>query len=919
MTDLDLEKYDHSTIESAIYANWEKEGYFRPEILKELGLIDAQSPRYCITLPLPNVTGQLHLGHAITISLEDLMTRYNRMLHKETLFIPGTDHAGIATQNVVERELLKQGIKRKELGREKFIDKVWEWKDKSHARITKQSKSLGISCDWTREHFTLDPDLSKAVREAFYRLYHKGLIYRGEYLVNWCPGRCESAISDLETESVDEAGHLWYIKYPVVTPEWKGPQGEWGSGQWAKGAKKYITVATTRPETLLGDAAVATHKTHKEYGKFIGKNAILPATGRKIPIITDQHVDPEFGTGAVKITPAHDPNDFEVGQRHKLEFITILDKKARILPSISEKYGKMDRYACRDAIVADIEKEGLLVKVEPHAHAVGHCSRCDTTIEPMVSIQWFVKTKPLAEAAIAKVKEGETLILPKREENRFYYWMSNIHDWCISRQLWWGHRIPVWFCQEKNCGEQICPAPDIDEVLECPKCHSSKVTQDEDVLDTWFSSGLWPYSTLGWPNTDSPDYQRFYPTDTRETGYDILFFWVARELMMGIELTGQVPYKTVYLHGLIRDNKGKKISKSMENVEQYDPLLIIDKLGADSLRYVLISNSVPGLDTNLDPRNLEAAHRFCNKIWQASRYVLSNITEEDQLKPIGELDPTLFQFSDRWILSRLNHVIQDVTAYMEAYDYLKAARELKNFFWGEFCDWYIEMSKIHLYNEAHTEKYVQQSVLLHVLDSFYRLIHPIMPFITEKLWQALPEYLKKGPSIMVAKWPQVTPEFLDTDVEHSFQVISEYVREIRRVKHDFGIPLKSLVPIQIELGASANVFEVGQIEFQAMANIDPDQLVISKKIKVPDQAAHIVLHGITAYIPLHGIIDLEAEKARMQKKIAKVEKQIEKISKKLSGDFSQRAPKELVDKEKEKLTDAEHKKAQMNDQLKMIS
>ena len=905
--------YDHQTIEKELYEWWEKKGFFQPEKAKELGLVKADDPSYCITLPLPNVTGQLHLGHAITISLEDLMTRFNRMQHKETLFIPGTDHAGIATQNVVERELLKQGIKRKDLGREKFIEKVWEWKDQYHARITKQSKSLGISCDWSREHFTLDPDLSKAVREAFYRFYKKGLIYRGEYMVNWCPGRCESAISDLETDAVDEQGHLWYIKYPIQTENWDGPSDKWGSGNWAKGADQYIMVATTRPETLLGDSAIATHTKHSEYGTLIGKYAILPAVGRKVAIITDEHVDPEFGTGAVKITPAHDPNDFEVGQRHKLEYITVMDHKSRMLPDFCDLYTGMDRYDCRKAIVADLEKEGLLVKVEPHTHAVGHCSRCHTTIEPRVSIQWFVKTKKLAEAAIEKVKSKETIIMPEREEHRFYHWMGNIRDWCISRQLWWGHQIPVWYC--KDCGEQICPEPHINEVTECPKCKSHTIERDPDVLDTWFSSGLWPFSTLGWPNTESPDFKRFYPTTTRETGYDILFFWVAREMMMGIELTGKSPYKYVYLHGLIRDEKGKKISKSMEDVDKYDPLLIIDKQGADSLRYVLISNSVPGMDTNLDTRNLDAAHRFCNKIWQASRYVLSNIHEEDTIPTLADIDYDQLQFSDKWILSRLNGLIENISKYMEEFDFLRASRELKTFFWSEFCDWYIELSKIHLYDERNENTNIQKSVLLHVLDTSYRLMHPIMPYLTEKLWQALPEQYHKVPTIMFAKWPEARKQYIKEDIEQSFTVISEFIREIRRVKHDFGVSLGMQVPLLIELGETPNVFALGQREFIEMAKIDPAKLSIAKKIDAPKQSAKIVLHNIAGYIPLAGMIDLEKEKERVTKQLEKVEKFIQKINKKLNSDFAKRAPKELIDKENEKLEEYKHKKAEMEEQL----
>ena len=912
----DLNKtYDHRKIEKELYEWWEKEGFFTPEKSKELNISNENSERFCITIPLPNVTGQLHLGHAITISLEDLMTRYERMRQKETLYIPGTDHAGIATQNVVERELLKEGIKRKEIGREKFVEKVWEWKDFYHARITEQSKSLGISADWTREHFTLDPDLSKAVREAFYRLYHKGLIYRGEYLVNWCP-RCESAISDLETESEEKPSFLWYIKYPIQTNSWQGPKHPWASGKWAEGAKEFIIVATTRPETLLGDSALATIDSHPQYAKYITKNAVLPAVGRKIPIIADELVDPEFGTGALKITPAHDPTDFEIGKRHDLEFINIFNDNAKILPGFVEAYTGLDRYECREQIIKDLEKEGLLDKTEPYAHSVGHCQRCHTVIEPRMSIQWFVKTQPLAKATMDKVKKGDTKIIPHREEQRFFQWMENIHDWCISRQLWWGHRIPVWYCDE--CEVEFCPEPYINNIESCPKCGSSKVYQDEDVLDTWFSSSLWPFSTLGWPNIEHPDYLRFYPTNTRETGYDILFFWVAREMMMGIELTGQVPYNFVYLHGLIRDEKGKKISKSMENIDEYDPLLIIKKDGADSLRYVLISNSVPGLDTNLDPKNIDVAHKYCNKIWQASRYVLNNINPDDKILMIEELDLTKLQFPDKWILSRLNSIIQVVQEHMDNYDYLQMTREIKSFFWSEFCDWYIEMSKLFLYDEEYQNKYIQKSILLHVLDTFYRLIHPVMPFVTEKLWQALPEIFKNVPTIMYASWPNVNSSLIDENVEESFLLMEEFVREIRRVKHDFDIPLKTLVPLYIETDSYRQLFELNKKELIKMAYIDENNFKIESKITPPPQAARIVLRGIPAFIPLKGMIDFEKQKARVKSFLVKTVKQIKIIEKKLNSQFSKRAPIELVEKEKQKLSELKIKVEQLEDQLKIL-
>ncbi|MHA2331479.1 MAG: valine--tRNA ligase [Candidatus Hodarchaeales archaeon] len=908
--------YDHNFHEKRIYEWWEKEGYFKPEKMIELGLISKDEPRYCITIPLPNVTGALHLGHAITISIEDLMTRYNRMRQKETLFMPGTDHAGIATQNVVERELLKQGIKRKELGREKFVEKVWEHKDYYHSRITEQSKSMGMSSDWGRERFTLDEQCSRAVREAFYRLYQKGLIYRGKYIVNWCPGRCESAISDLETELHEKQSHLWYIKYPVATDKWKNPTDKWGSGNWAKGANKFVTVATTRPETLVGDTAVATIKSHEKFGKLMGMRAILPVNGRDIPIISDKLVDPEFGTGAVKITPGHDPNDFLIGQRHNLEVISVIDDKARMISEHSGKYVGLDRFECREAIVEDLEKEGLLVKVEPHVHSEPHCQRCHTLIEPRVSIQWFVKTKPIAEAAMEKVHNKETIIIPDREKQRFFHWMENIHDWCISRQLWWGHQIPIWYCDD--CGKEICPEPRINEVIECPVCKSSKVKRDPDVLDTWFSSGLWTFSTMGWPNTDHPDYKRFYPTDTRETGYDILFFWVAREMMLGIELTGKTPYKTVYLHGLIRNDKGLKISKSMENIDDYDPLHIIKKHGVDSLRYVLIANSVPGLDMNLDPRQIDAAHRFCNKIWQSTRFVLSHIQENDELLKIDEKIIKDLQHPDRWIISRLNHVVKTVNHHMESYKYLKATREIKNFYWNEFCDWYIEITKIRLYGSDDSAKTVPKAVLLQVLGTCLKLLHPIIPHITEELWQALPEQIKQGPALIVAQWPYHNEQLIDEQLEEEFSLLIVFIREIRRVREDFNVNLNQNIPLQIKVDQEDDFVEKVKETIIRLAKIDQDKLTISTELVAPKRAARIILKSITAYVPLEELVDIEMEKIRISKRLQKVEKQIQQVSNKISGPFSQKAPPEIVEREKNRLEELQSKLSQYNEQLQIL-
>jgi valyl-tRNA synthetase len=907
--------YDPSGFEDQIYEFWESNGYFRPETQIELGLVDRKtSPRFCITIPLPNVTGSLHQGHAMTIAIEDLMTRFARMQQKETLFMPGTDHAGIATQNVVERELLKQGIERKELGREKFVEKVWEWKEIYHARITEQSKKMGMSSDWIRERFTLDEICARAVREAFYRLYQKGLIYRGEYMVNWCP-RCESAISDLETEPKDTASHLWYIKYPIKTATWKGPSSNWGSGSWANGAIEFIVVATTRPETLLGDTAVATTPNHKKYAKFIGQKAILPVIGREIPIFSDEYVDPEVGTGALKVTPGHDPNDFEMGLRHNLDVVTVLDEKAHLLPHVSGPYAGMKREEGRKAIVKDLEKEGLLIEVEPYVHTEPHCQRCSTVIEPRVSIQWFVKTKPLAEAAMDKVRKMETTIIPKREERRFFQWMENIRDWCISRQLWWGHRIPIWYCED--CSEEICPSPDVDELSECPNCGSYNLVKEEDVLDTWFSSGLWPFSTLHWPDTLHPDFQRFYPTDTRETGYDILFFWVAREMMLGIELTGETPYKTVYLHGIIRDDRGRKISKSMEDVEIYDPLHIIKEYGADCLRFVLISNTIPGIDINLDPRQFDAAHRFANKIWQSAKYVLSHVSQKEAFPTFDEIAPNL-RYADRWILSRLNQVIRSVSTSMEEMDYLKAAREIKNFYWSEFCDWYLEISKIRLHGSDEDAKVSPKLILLHVLDTTLRLLHPIMPFVTEKLWQQLPSSYRNGSALIVAEWPKYNDKLINLEIEEQFILSMGLVREIRRIRADFNVNLVAKIPFLINPGNYSAVFEQTQNEIVALAKLDPKKLVKTSSLDPPQRAARVVLSGITAYVPLEDIVDLEKEKHRIKNKLGKLNEDISTTTTKLSGPFGKRAPSEIVEREKEKLLELETKRTQLEDQLRIL-
>ncbi len=904
MSDKLAKTYNPKEHEERIYRWWEEQGYFRPEKQVELGLVTEDGPRWCITMPPPNVTGALHLGHAMTASVEDLMTRYYRMRGFQTLFLPGVDHAGIATQNVVERELRKEGLTRHDLGREAFVARVWQWKEAYHRRITEQHRKLGVSCDWERERFTLDPGLSHAVRTAFVRLYKKGLIYRGTYLINWCP-RCESALSDLEVIPDERQGHLWYIRYPIVNEDWPGPQGEWGSGEWAAGATEFIEMATTRPETILGDTAVAVHPNDERWQHLIGKTAILPAIGRPIPIIADEVVDPAFGTGAVKVTPAHDPTDNEIGIRHGLEAPNIMTDTAR-MNDLAGPYAGQERFECRRNIVADFEKEGLLVKVESYSHAVGTCQRCHTDIEPRIYTQWFVNVRPLAEAAMEAVRSGATTIIPEREERRFFHWMENIRPWCISRQLWWGHRIPVWYCDD--CGEQTC---ELEDPTVCAHCGSPHIHQDEDVLDTWFSSGLWPFSTLGWPDEDAPDFRRYYPTDMRETGYDILFFWVAREMMLGIEMTGQTPYATVYLHGLVRNEEGKKISKSMGNIEEYDPLNIIEKYGSDALRYTLLTSSTPGLDMNLDPRRLEGARNFTNKIWQAARFVLGHLGDEEP--HAGPLT-----LPDRWILSRLNRLIQSVTRLFESHQYGEAGRQINEFLWGEFCDWYIEASKVRLYDET-ADRQTPQAVLVRVLEAGLRLLHPYMPFVTEAIWQALPEWAKEGGALMMARWPEAEESLLDDEAERRMALVMGLVRAVRNRRAEYNVTPGKRIPALIAAGEEAEWLDAQRPLLSSLAKLDAANLTVAAAVEPPSQAATVVVGETVCYLPLAALVDLEAERARLSKELAAIEGRIARSENLLAGEFAQKAPPHIVQRERDKLADLQAEREKLAERLRDLS
>jgi len=913
--------YNPHAVEKRLYDWWEKQGYFRPETQFEKGLASRDQEPFVISMPPPNVTGALHLGHAITASIEDLMIRYHRMRGEPTLWVPGEDHASIAAQWVLEKELAKEGLTRHDLGREGFLERMWEWMRKYRHIIADQHRRLGASCDWTRERFTMDPDLSRAVREAFVRLHKKGLIYRGDYMVNWCP-RCTTAISDLEVIHREEATHLWYVRYPLRNEEWRCcAGGGWGSGRWAEGATEYITVATTRPETILGDSAVAVHPDDQRYQHLVGRTAILPALGRPIPIIADEAVDPEFGTGAVKVTPAHDPTDYEIGQRHNLPAINVLTDTGRMNEEAGP-YAGQDRYECRRNLVADLEREGLLVKIEDYEHALGHCERCDTVIEPRISTQWFVKIKPLAEAALAAVRDGRIRIVPERFTKVYYNWLENIRDWCISRQLWWGHRIPVWYCDD--CGETSVTA---EEALDaCQQCGSRNIHQDEDVLDTWFSSALWPFSTLGWPD-DTEDLRYFYPTTVMETAYDILFFWVARMIMMGLEMTGQVPFRVVYLHGLIRDEHGRKMSKSLGNV--IDPLVVMDEYGTDALRFTLLTGSTPGNDMRLSMQRVEASRNFANKIWNAARFVISVLRPRSHvLSPTPDLERRTSDIGlpDRWILSRHNRLIADVTRLFEDYNFGEAGRQIYDFLWGEYCDWFIEISKIRLYGQDEEAKDAARRVLVYVLERTLRLLHPFMPFVTEEIWQHLKgssiRYQESGEgwpeALIVAPWPEPGPT--DEAAEAGMALIMEIVRAIRNARAEYKVEPGRRIEAIIAAGEDHKLLTDQRDILIALARLDAEKLRIARTLEAkPTQALALVVGGVEIYLPLAGMVDLEKERQRLTKEIKEVLEGIARSEALLANeDFLAKAPAHVVEKEREKLADYRQRQAKLRERLQSL-
>ena len=854
--------YDPQSVEEKWYKWWEESKFFSAKM-------EEGKPAFSIVMPPPNVTGMLHMGHAMDNTLQDILTRYKRMQGYNTLWVPGTDHAGIATQAKVEAQLRKEGTDRYELGREKFLERAWAWKEEYGNTITTQLRKLGSSCDWDKERFTMDEGCSKAVREAFVRLYKKGLIYQGNYIVNWCP-HCHTTISDIEVEHVENEGKIYYFRYPI------------------EGTEEYIQIATTRPETMFGDTAVAVHPDDERYKHLIGKNVILPVVERRIPIIADEYVEREFGTGAVKITPSHDVNDFEMGQRHHLPEIVVIDKDGKMNENAGI-YEGLDRYECREKLIADFEKSGVLVKIEDHTNSVGHCYRCNTVIEPLVSKQWFVKMKPLAEPAMQAALNGDVKFIPERFTKIYLGWLENIRDWCISRQLWWGHRIPVWYCED--CGEVIC---EMEDPTVCPKCGSTHLHQDPDVLDTWFSSGLWPFSTMGWPEK-TPEFDMFYPTSVLVTGRDIIFFWVARMLFDALEFTGSVPFKEVFIHGLVLDSQGRKMSKSLGN--GVDPLKVIKEYGADSLRFMLITGNTPGNDLRYRDERLESARNFANKIWNAARFSLMNL--EDY-----QADSTLapqYETEDKWIISRYSAVSRQVTEMLDRYELGEAARVLYEFIWNEFCDWYIELVKPRLYGKDTEEsRYAAQKTLVEVLRGSMELLHPFMPFITEEIWQHLPH---EGETIMLAKWPEQEESLISAEIDKQMELTIEVIRAIRNLRSEMNVPLGKKAEVIICVNNPEYTVYLKDGANYILSLASAESLSVEETLAAkPTQAATAVVHGIEIYLPLKGLIDLDKEIARLEKELTKMEGEIKRIEGKLANEgFVAKAPAEVIEKEKEKL------------------
>ena len=888
--------YDFNETEDRLYQQWWDAGYFQPTNDPNQPGFDPLVKPFVISIPPANITGRLHLGHAIVVSLEDLMIRYHRMKGEPSLWVPGVDHAGIATQLQVENKLREEGTSRKELGREKFLERVWAWKEEYGGIITKQIRRLGASCDWNRERFTMDEGLSKAVREAFVTLYDKGWIYRGPRMINWSPG-LQTAVSDLEVEYSQEPGKLYYFKYRIA------------------GSDEYIPVATTRPETILGDTAVAVHPEDKRFMNLVGKKAVVPILGREIPVIADEYVDREFGTGALKITPAHDPNDYDIGMRHNLAFINVLNKDATINEN-GGRYEGMDRFECRKQLWADMRDAGLVISEEPYMMKVPRSQRGGEIIEPMVSTQWFVDIHDMADSALQAVRDGRIEIIPERFKKVYYNWMENIEDWCISRQLWWGHPIPVWYCDD--CGEMTVTREDPET---CQHCGSSKLRQDPDVLDTWFSSALWPFSTLGWPE-ETPDLAYFYPTTVMETAYDILFFWVARMIMAGLEFTGEVPFQTVYLHGLIRDEHGQKMSKTKNNV--IDPLVVMDELGTDALRFTLLVGSTPGNDTNLSLSKVEANRNFANKLWNAGRFILHNL---DQINAEPQSEPD-WSLADSWIWARMKELLETVNHLFEGFQFGEAGRQIYDFFWTEFADWYIEIAKDQIAEGGDRAFYTVQT-LVRVFDTCLRLLHPFTPFVTEELWGNLKSASEEisdklqpengwEEMLIVARWPEPMPmEGWEEDALEDFSLVQEMIRSIRNIRAEYKVEIGHKIACTIGAGEKLELVQSQRRVLISLAGIDPEALTIQEESVEPlDDRITLVIAPVEVSIPLAGLVDVEAERERLAKELAEAEAQINRLEKLLASPFAQKAPPEVVAKERERLENYRETAKKIREQIK---
>jgi valyl-tRNA synthetase len=891
--------YDFTAVENRLYNWWEKQGFFKPSNDPNKPGFDPTKKPFVISIPPPNITGVLHLGHAIGLSMEDLMIRYNRMKGMPTLWVPGTDHASIATQMVVEKALEKEGLSREQLGREEFLRRTWEWKEKYGAIITRQIRRLGASCDWERERFTMDDGLNKAVREAFVRLYEKGLIYRGPRMINWSPG-LKTAVSDLEVEYSQEPGFLYYFKYVL-----------------ADNPHEFIPVATTRPETILGDTAVAVHPEDERYKRFVGHKVIVPMLNRAIPVITDQYVDRAFGTGALKITPAHDPNDYTIGLKFGLEAINILTDDARINEN-GGLYAGLDRFAARKRLWEDMRAAGLVIKEEPYTLNVPRTQRGGEIVEPRISTQWFVRIQPLAQAALEAVRDGRVRIVPERFTKVYYNWLENIEDWCISRQLWWGHRIPVWYCNK--CKEMTVARVD---PVKCAHCGSTDIHQDPDVLDTWFSSGLWPFSTLGWPE-ETPDYKYFYPTSVLETGYDILFFWVARMIMDGLEFTGQVPFSTVYLHGLIRDEHGQKMTKSRGNA--IDPLVVMEEMGTDALRFTMLVGSTPGNDVNLSLKKVEANRNFANKIWNAGRFVIGSLEGAPQSAVAGPV----WTLADSWIYARLQALVREVDRQFSNYQFGEAGRQIYDFFWSEFADWYLEIAKLQI-NEGGDRAFYTIQTLVRILDACLRLLHPYTPFVTEELWGHLKIQLQQRPelyapaggwaeALMVARFPEPRPlEGWEDEKVADFSTVQEVIRAIRNLRAEKKVTPGKRIPAILAVGNQLDVFQGQSRTLTSLAFLDPAALTLVETLpEKPQGTVSLVVAGVEIFLPLAGLVDTEAERARLEKEMGEVRAQIERLENLLQSDFARRAPLSLVEKERQKLADFKETAGKLSEQLKSL-